>query len=464
MDSFKLALMLEYIQNDGRNIHSIQIARHGSLILSAYFAPFNRDTPHNIYSCTKSVTSALTGIAHDKKMIKNLDTPVFSLFPTITIDSPENEAITIRHLLSMTSGIEWTEPLRSGLSDTWSFIEADSPPQYFFDRALVNEPGRIFNYNTGGSHLLSMIIQNTSGMKTSDFARDNLFNPLGITDYTWDSDIHGYTTGGTGLALLPEDMLKFGQLYLQNGVWEDSRILPSGWVAESSSSVVNVSSGINYGYQWWVRPNGIYNALGWGSQEIIVIPQQDMVVVFTAGIRDAGWNIYDDLLNTYILPSIQASTEIPPNASGNKRLLDEISHIANPEPSKPAPLPETVRRINNKTYVDLNGSHGWSTYKFHFEKLEEAQIELMYGNKSEQIIARIGLDGLFRITNTDNYGPLALKGYWQDIDTFVLTQQFLKEAEQITMVMTFDDTGVKRLSEWKVEPYQEESESVFLNN
>lgn len=198
MDSARLAAMLKQIQADGRNIHSILIARHGILVLEAYFHPFNRETPHNLYSCTKSVTSALTGIAIDRGLVTSVDTTVHTLFPDISVDTPDKEAITLRHLLTMSSGIEWAEPLRSGLSDTWSFIESDSSPQYFFDRTLIHAPGKIFNYNTGGSHLLSMILQNASGEMTAEFARQNLFDPLGISEYVWDKDIHGYTTGEPG--------------------------------------------------------------------------------------------------------------------------------------------------------------------------------------------------------------------------------------------------------------------------
>jgi CubicO group peptidase (beta-lactamase class C family) len=463
MDSARLAAMLTQIQADNRNIHSILIARHGTLVLEAYFHPFNRETPHNLYSCTKSVTSALMGIAIDKKLVTGIDVPVHTLFPDVTVDSPDKEAITIRHLLTMSSGIEWTEPLRSGLNDTWSFIEADSPPQYFFNRAIAAPPGKVFNYNTGGSHLLSMIIQNAAGMTTEEFARQNLFELLGIQNVHWEKDTHGFTTGGTGLALEPEDMVKIGQLYLQQGKWDGRQILPAAWVKESTQSHITVSPGINYGYQWWVRPNGTFNALGWGGQEIIVVPSQDLVVVVTAGQRDAAWNSYDDLLNSYIIPSIRSKAKITPNPAGYRLLQDTLVAVAHPASEKPSASPAIVQKINGREYVDLNGTHGWSTFTFHFDGSDTAGLELMYGAQSEEIKATIGLDGLFRKTDTQNYGPVVFKGYWKDDATFILKQQFLREAERLTMTLNFTEKGINRHTEWEVENHREDSEAVFLH-
>lgn len=462
MDSATLAGIIDQVQKDGRNIHSILIARHGKLVFSAYFAPFNRETPHNIYSCTKSVTSALTGIALDKGLIQGINTPVSTLFPETVLDSPEKEQITLRHLLTMSSGIEWTEPLRSGLSDIWSFSESDSPPQYFFDRALINPPGKVFNYNTGGSHLLSMIIQNSAGMTMEEFARDNLFEPIGISDYTWGKDNLGFTTGGTGLALRSEDMLKLGQLFLQNGVWENKQVIPTNWVKDSTSSQIKIGPGINYGYQWWVRPNGMFNALGWGGQQIIVSPAQDLVIVFTSGIRDAGWNTYDDLIKTHILPSIRSNHALTVNNMAASRLNEKINAISKPPTQIPSAATTSLSKINGIEYVDLNGTHGWSTFTFNFDSQNEGGMTLVYGDKSEEINARIGLDGLFRVNETKNYGPVAFKGYWKSDREFALTQQFLKEAEQLTMVLKFTDSGIIRNTEWTVEDHNEISEAVPL--
>jgi CubicO group peptidase (beta-lactamase class C family) len=463
MDSGLLSAMLQQIEQDGTNIHSLLIARHGVLVLEAYFPPFNRQTPHNLYSCTKSVTSALVGAALQDGLVSSINTPVYTLFPNLSLDDERKKSILVSHLLSMSSGLEWMEPLRSGLNDNWYILDSEFPAQYFFDRALAAEPGTVFNYNSGGSHLLSVILQDAAGETTASYATRRLFTPLGISHSEWNQDANGYTTGGTGLALTSRDLLKFGQLYLQQGSWKGDPLLPDQWVRESTKAQIAVAEGIGYGYQWWVRPSGIYNALGWGGQQVIVIPQLDMVVVFTAGLRDASWNSYDRLLDQFILPAAGSSSPLAGDPSANQALEEELQAIAHPPAQAGAPLPEMARVISGRTYVDLNGTHGWSTFSFHFEGPDEAGMELVYGDKSEPLSLHIGLDGIFRVTDTQNYGPLALKGYWQDGSTFVLTQQFLREAERITLSLTFSGEGVKRFSEWTVENHAEESEAVPLN-
>ncbi|NMB59312.1 MAG: hypothetical protein GYA12_09100, partial [Chloroflexi bacterium] len=141
----------------------------------------------------------------------------------------------------------------------------------------------------------------------------------------------------------------------------------------------------------------------------------------------------------------------------------EVEKIAAPEPVQPAPSPRIVTSINDREYVDLNGTHGWSIFTFHFDGSNVARLELDYGEKSENINALIGLDGIYRITKTINYGPVAIKGYWKNENTFVLFQQFLREAERLTMTLTFSEIGINRHTEWLVENHSEDSEAVFLN-
>jgi len=348
MDSANLAALLQKIQKENLNIHSILVARHGFLVLEAYFPPFERETPHNLYSCTKSVTSAAFGIAFQNGLIDSLDTPVQTFFPDLSLDSEQKKGITLRHLLTMSSGIEWIEPLRSGLSDSWSLYDANSPVQYFFDRAMAAEPGKQFNYNSGGSHLLSMVIENTAGESTDTYTSRELFLPLGISRYSWQKDPQGYTIGGIGLAMTSSDMLKFGQLYLNMGTWKGQSLFSPEWVKDSTRAHIAVSPGIDYGYQWWVRPNGIYNALGWGGQQIIVVPHQDMVIVFTAGIRDASWNTYDDLINGYLLPAVKSAKPISANQEAFGLLQDQISAIANPFPQSLPPCRRLLPRSTVK--------------------------------------------------------------------------------------------------------------------
>ncbi|MHC1782254.1 MAG: serine hydrolase domain-containing protein [Anaerolineaceae bacterium] len=231
--SARLAVMLEKIQHEKRNLHSIIIIRHGVMIMEAYVHPFNAQTPHNLYSATKSVTSTLVGIAAGDGLI-DIYMPVRTYFPDVTIDDDWKDVIRVEHLLGMTSGIEWTEPLHSGLNDLWGIHESDDPVQYFFDPAVVTEPGTAFNYNSGGSHLLSMLVQKVTGLTAADYAAKRLFAPLDIRDTSWKKDFTGHTQGGTGLEMLPTDMAKIGQMMLDGGMWQGQQVVPADWIVEAT--------------------------------------------------------------------------------------------------------------------------------------------------------------------------------------------------------------------------------------
>ncbi len=460
MDSVKLSELFKAVQNQEINIHSILIARHGYLIFESYFHPFDRESLHEIYSCTKSVTSAAVGIAAQEGLVNDLDTPLYTYFPDLELDDADKKSINIRHLLTMTSGLEWMEPLRSGLNDEWAMTTSQQPAQYFLERPLADPPGSLFNYNTGGSHMLALLLQRVSGEDTAAYTSRWLFSPLNIQQFTWQQDEQGNSLGGRGLALRSRDLLKFGQLYLQQGVWSGKQILASEWVKESTRPWIDTRSGIFYGYQWWVRQNGVYQALGWGGQQVIVFPEQDMVVVVTAGLRNAAWNSYDMLLDQYILPAVQSDQPLPVNPNAEQTLKTQIESTAHPPTQTAAALPALAQQISGQTYLNLNGSQGWSTFTFHFEQPDEARLDLAYDN--DDLSLRVGLDGLYRVNATPHNGPLALQAYWQDANTLVVIQQFLQEAERIKMQMTFNETGIEQTSTWTVEDYREESQSLLM--
>ncbi len=170
-----------------------------------------------------------------------------------------------------------------------------------------------------------------------------------------------------------------------------------------------------------------------------------------------------DLLTGYLIPAARSYSFSGLKSNRVFRPKDQVLAAAHP-PSQAIPaLPPMAKRSAARPTLTLNGSHGWSTFKFIFDRPDVAALDLMYGDKSEQFTAMVGLDGLYRVTETQNYGPVALKGYWKDAGTFVLTQQFLRDAERIIMEMTFSGDKIKRISEWMVEVHAEESDAVLLN-
>jgi CubicO group peptidase (beta-lactamase class C family) len=314
-----------------QNIHSILIVKGGKLVFEEYFdgyafdydgdayrgefTEFDIDTTHNLASVTKSFTSALVGIAIDQGLIEGVDGRVFAFFPEYaSLNDEKKDAITLYHLLTMTSGLEWNEMALS-YGDTRNdliqlFIVPD-PKEYILSKPVVSEPGTEWYYNGGGTNLLGEIIREASGLRIDHFAQKHLFAPLGITDYEWDYINSDMVHASGNLRLRPRDMAKFGYLFLNQGVWRGERIISEEWVEESTKGHVSLSWTGEYGYQWWLKTYrsgstsvDSFYAAGWGGQRIIVFPSLDMVVVFTGG-NYVGREPVDEIVVHYILPAVQ---------------------------------------------------------------------------------------------------------------------------------------------------------------
>jgi CubicO group peptidase (beta-lactamase class C family) len=310
MDSELLTEMLAYIEENRVRIDSVTIVRRGYLVLDAYFHGYEKNTKHDLWSCTKSVTSALVGIAMDQGYIQSVDQPVLSFFPERTVANLDSrkEALTLEHLLTMTDGLDWlTKDFRTvSAGDTWPEMRQSGDwVQFVLDRSMAEEPGTRWNYNDGASHLLSAIIQETTGMTALELAEEHLFDPLGISVAGWLSDPQGRNCGGTYLRMTPHEMAKFGYLYLNEGLWDGEQIVPAAWVKASTTNH-SPTPGMYYGYQWWVVPwAGYYTASGGAGQYIMVLPELDMVVVFASDLVPDDQYTPPLLLAFYIIPAAQ---------------------------------------------------------------------------------------------------------------------------------------------------------------
>jgi WD40 repeat protein len=277
------------------NLHSFLVFRHNTLIYEEYYNAtafqYNQESKHPIFSVTKSFISALIGIAIEEGFIQSTDQFVMDFFPEYTFNNLDQrkEAITLYHLLTMTTGLPWDDDI-----DFVPLLQSSDPVQYVLDKAMVYEPGQVFNYNTGASHMLSRIIQKTTGRPTLEYAIENLFTPLGIerNDIVWQTDPQGCAYGGHGLYLTPRNMAKLGHLYLNNGTWDGQQIVPKDWVEASTTNHIaglRVDSSEHpaaYGYQWWIYPGDLkegYTGVGYNGQFVYVIPKQDIVFVTTSG-------------------------------------------------------------------------------------------------------------------------------------------------------------------------------------
>jgi CubicO group peptidase (beta-lactamase class C family) len=305
VDRGALCRMADRLVASSVNVHAVLVARGGKLVFERYFkgsdeingrrvesVAFNADTLHNIKSATKGIASLALGIAIDRGLIRSVNEPIFSFFPELSdLRSPEKERIQLVHALTMTMGLKWVEAIPSNEDDNDEvrMHMASDPCRYVLGLPATTPPGQEYFYNTGALTLVSAIVRKATGRTLDEFARETLFQPLGITSVEW-VRVKGDSDAGGGLRLRPRDMAKIGQLVLAGGRWNDSQIVSKAWIETSTAPKIEATGGQFYGYLWFLGrslPNGREvhwaGALGRGGQSIRIVPELDLVVVVTAG-------------------------------------------------------------------------------------------------------------------------------------------------------------------------------------
>jgi CubicO group peptidase (beta-lactamase class C family) len=277
---------------------SLLVARHGRLVVERYFAGAHDGALLDVRSVTKSVVSALTGIALRDQVLPGIDAPIDGYLSRYALDDADR-GITIRHLLTMTSGFEWNEDT-AGDYNLW--IVSDDRVQYLFDRPHVSPPGAAFRYNSAAVHVLGVVLQSASGMPLPQYANAQLFGALAATGVAWEALDRGTVNGGSGIELRGQDLLKLGQLFLQNGWSGERSLVPESWVATTTQAQFGWSydrgpqKRITYGMLWWVSDAPrVFFAWGYGGQFVYVAPDLDVVVVTTTDWTRLDGNAAQDL-------------------------------------------------------------------------------------------------------------------------------------------------------------------------
>jgi CubicO group peptidase (beta-lactamase class C family) len=291
-------------------IHAILVARGGKLVFERYFrgadeipgliygrrvanVTFDADTLHDMKSVSKSVASLAVGIAIDRGLIRGVNEPIFSFFPELSdLRSPERDKLQLVHALTMSMGLKWVEatPATGDFNNDEARMNmAWDPNRYVLGLPATAPAGQEFFYNTGALRLVSAIIHRVTGRLLDEFARETVFDPLGITRFEWDR-ARGETDAGGGLRLRPRDMAKIGQLVLAGGRWSGRQIVSKSWIEASTASKIKATEDQFYGYLWWLGRSRInermvhwIGALGRGGQSIRIVPELDLVVPVTAG-------------------------------------------------------------------------------------------------------------------------------------------------------------------------------------
>jgi CubicO group peptidase (beta-lactamase class C family) len=283
------------------DVRALIVVRHGQVVLERYFGGASRATLFNTKSVTKSVVSALVGIALHEGRIRSLDDPIATwLAADITGRAhPDVKRLTLRHLLTMTTGWRWTE---NG-PETSAWLASRNRVRFMLEQPMDALPGTRFNYSTGVAHLISAILARATGMSISDYAHQRLFNPIGARPGNWGRDSQGLNEGGSELELSARDMARFGLLYLNGGTWRGNSVVPRTWVLESTTP----HGRVDYGYLWSYLPaewgGPAVNAQGYGGQIVSIVPAADAVVVIASTTTDPQ-NPAMQLLREDLLPAL----------------------------------------------------------------------------------------------------------------------------------------------------------------
>lgn len=309
-------MMHEILAGDSRYIHSILLIKNGKLVFEEYFFGYIRDTKHFLASVSKSVTALIIGLTIDKGYVPDVDMLAYELFPMYKRSKwiEQKYPIRLKHMLTMTAGLE-LDALSHRRSHpghtTYQMYASNDPIEFVLNRNLSETPGQQFNYNSGLTILLGEIVRRESGMYIDEFSGKFLFTPLGISDYSWDQFPDGTVQTDGGLYLRPRDMAKIGYMMLKRGTWQGKQIVSKEWIAESTQTHIN-GLGLGYGYQWWSGKAFINSqtievlyASGHGGQKIFIIPQLDLVTVFTSKVfNPTGHSGPEKMLIKYILPAM----------------------------------------------------------------------------------------------------------------------------------------------------------------
>lgn len=439
IDSAKLAQALLTMREQEIDIHSLMLVRNSEIVVDAYFYPYDGQTVHEVASVTKSVMTTLIGIAADQGKL-SLDDPMLSFFPDRMVANGDawKENITVRHLASMSSGLDCTNErdeatlreMRTGVD--WV--------QFALDREVRWEPGSHFVYCSPAIHLLSPILQQATGMTALDFARQYLFEPLGIGDAIWLTDPQGYNRGSEGLYLHPHDMAKLGYLWLNNGVWEGEQVVSREWVESSVTPQIDVpGGGDDYGYGWWITRGDLYSyaADGRGGQRINMVPAWNLIVVATGG----GFN-WDGIVPLLLEALSDMDGPRPANPDGVAELEAAVRTVAQPPtPMVAAPLPETAKLISGQTFLFEPNPTTIESLGLEFNDSGEATFHFTAGG-NEMVSGPVALDGVYRLFPGSHNLPMGFRGHWANDQIFVLEYDTIANNDHGVLRMRFEEAHV----------------------
>jgi len=370
---------IQAVENHTHPLDAVQgfmLLRHGNVTAEGWWTPYGPQYAHSLYSLSKSFTSTAIGLAVDEGRL-TVDDPVLKFFPDDVPSRPGKnlKAMRVRHLLSMNTGHkeDTTRHVFRGEDDNWARVFLSLPIEY--------QPGAWFVYNTAATYMLSAILTKLTGESLLDYLRPRLFEPLGIENPTWETDPRGINLGGTGLHITTEDIARFGQMYLQKGIWQGKHIVPEKWIAEAtkttsdnSNTQTNPDWSVGYGYQFWRCQHNAYRGDGAFGQFCIIMPEQDVVLTIISGVQDM-----QAVLNKvwkHLLPALQPEA-LPADPQAYNELCDKLAVLS---------LPLSNGRASSSRAEQWSGK----TYKLDDNHLKFESVAIQFGENHSTLILRDG--------------------------------------------------------------------------
>jgi CubicO group peptidase (beta-lactamase class C family) len=450
ISSSGISKFLDAIKQSGQEFHSLMILRHGNVVAEAWWTPYSAEHRMQLYSVSKSFTSTAIGLAVGEGLI-TVDDPVIKFFPEYLPGEVSDNlaALKIRHLLSMSVGHG---------KDSILILEA-SPAgvpweKTFLSLPVVFKPGSQFMYNSGASFMLSAIIKKVTGQSAHEYLKPRLYEPLDIVNTTWGANWEGINMGASHLRMPTEDLAKFGQLYLQKGMWNGKQVISKEWVAEASAKHIdnghNDSTwGYGYGYQFWLNPPGGFRADGAYGQFSIVLPQLDAVVAITSEsmetkkMMQAVWDV--------LLPEMKA-VPLPADKAAHKTLVNELKALKY-NPSQLATTSPIADKISGKEFMlDKNPFNAKSvTFRFKGDKSiftlkEDGKPDIIITNGINHWIRKGNLKpsahSLFSLRRIDFDSIVAASFGWKDDNTLLLTWRYIETVHGDSFTCIFDGNKV----------------------
>lgn len=430
------------------SVHSFMLLRRGNVIAEGWWAPFERDDPHQLFSLSKSFASTAVGLAVEEGKL-SINDSVVSFFPDqVPEDASDNlKAMRIRDLLSMSTG-HISEDLRKFSFQSDSVLTKD-----FLSLPVKHLPGTHFLYNTPATYMCSAIVQKVTGQSLIDYLTPRLFNPLGIEGATWSESQQGIALGGFGLSLRTEDIARFGQLLLQRGEWNGRQLISQDWVEAATSKQTSNGSdpesdwNQGYGFQFWRCRHNAYRGDGAFGQFCIVMPEEDAVLAVTSGAGDMGAIMRETW--DHLPPSFQRGP-LPHNAAKLEELEKRLANLTLPTPTGKA-TSHLAAEVSGKHYVLKPNDLGLQQLEFDPDDTSsvtfsgESSLRIPIGSTDwvRERVSAVGplVDRLSSAGNVATTG-IATSGAWSDPNTFHHRIWFYESPYRLDLTYRFEGDSI----------------------